>query len=122
MSGNEIMGQPFMEPTGKPVCVAHIATVIELPISKLAHALGDERVKLDIIASLFRASITASATFGHLASPDNVTYWHIMALQCAMKVCVKYYDNFLSSQPIVFQSFADVYFISMICKISNEIK
>ena len=28
-----------------------------------------------------RASITASATFGHSASPDNVTCWHIMALQ-----------------------------------------
>jgi len=27
------------------------------------------------------ASITASATFGHSASPDNVTCWHIMALQ-----------------------------------------
>jgi hypothetical protein len=28
-----------------------------------------------------RASITASATFGHSASPDNVTCWHIVALQ-----------------------------------------
>jgi hypothetical protein len=28
-----------------------------------------------------RASITASATFGHSASPNNVTCWHIMALQ-----------------------------------------
>jgi hypothetical protein len=27
------------------------------------------------------ASITASATFGHSASPNNVTCWHIMALQ-----------------------------------------
>jgi hypothetical protein len=27
------------------------------------------------------ASITASATFGHSASPDTVTYWQIMALQ-----------------------------------------
>src|SRR6266567_4335188 len=27
------------------------------------------------------ASITASATFGYSASPDNVTCWHIMALQ-----------------------------------------
>src|SRR3989475_10943171 len=27
------------------------------------------------------ASITASATFGHSASPDNVTCWRIMALQ-----------------------------------------
>ena len=25
-----------------------------------------------------RASITASATFGHSASPDSVTCWHIM--------------------------------------------
>jgi NAD(P)H-dependent FMN reductase len=30
---------------------------------------------------LEKASITASATFGHSASPDNVTCWHIMALQ-----------------------------------------
>ena len=35
-----------------------------------------------IIAAVLRAaSITASATFGHSASPDNVTCWHIMALQ-----------------------------------------
>jgi hypothetical protein len=27
------------------------------------------------------ASIMASATFGHSASPDNVTCWHIMVLQ-----------------------------------------
>jgi hypothetical protein len=26
-----------------------------------------------------RASITASATFGHSASPDNVTGWHIIS-------------------------------------------
>src|SRR6266851_3315222 len=48
------------------------------------------------------ASITASATFGHSASPDNVTCWHIMALQLAVKVCVKYFDNFSSPQPIAF--------------------
>ena len=29
----------------------------------------------------FGASITASATFGHSASPNNITCWHIMALQ-----------------------------------------
>src|SRR5882724_1960261 len=33
------------------------------------------------LEDLFRASITASATFGYSASPDNVTCWHIMALQ-----------------------------------------
>jgi hypothetical protein len=27
------------------------------------------------------ASITASATFGHSASPDNVTCWYIITLQ-----------------------------------------
>jgi len=27
------------------------------------------------------ASITASATFGHSAEPDNVTCWHIISLQ-----------------------------------------
>ena len=30
---------------------------------------------------LLVASITASATFGHSASPDNVTCWHIMVWQ-----------------------------------------
>jgi hypothetical protein len=30
---------------------------------------------------IWQASITASATFGHSASPGNVTCWHIMALQ-----------------------------------------
>src|SRR5215831_11400143 len=29
----------------------------------------------------FPASITAPATFGYSASPDNVTCWHIMVLQ-----------------------------------------
>src|SRR6266568_1007015 len=51
------------------------------------------------------ASITASDNFGHSASPDNVTCCHIMALQCAVKICVKYFDNFSSPQPIAFQSF-----------------
>ena len=37
------------------------------------------------------ASITASATFGHSASPDDGTCWHIMALQGAMQVYVKYF-------------------------------
>src|SRR5438552_1131491 len=41
-----------------------------------------------------RASITASATFGHSASPANVTRWHIMARQGAIQVYVKYLDNF----------------------------
>ena len=49
------------------------------------------------------ASITASATFGHSASPDNVTGEHIMSLQWGVKVCVKHFDNFLSMQPILFQ-------------------
>ena len=33
------------------------------------------------IVMVLAASITASATFGHSASPDNVTCWHIVALQ-----------------------------------------
>src|SRR5262245_22082381 len=49
------------------------------------------------------ASITASATFGHSASPDNVTGEPIMALQWAVKVCVKHFNNFSSLQPIVIQ-------------------
>ena len=36
------------------------------------------RTHFDMVLS---ASIRASATFGHSASPDNVTDWHIMALQ-----------------------------------------
>jgi hypothetical protein len=35
----------------------------------------------DVIPVKYTASSTASATFGHSASPDTVTYWHIMALQ-----------------------------------------
>jgi hypothetical protein len=38
-------------------------------------------IRTPIICTPEEASITASATFGHSASPDNVTYWHIMALQ-----------------------------------------
>ena len=34
-----------------------------------------------IALNLLRASITVSATFGHSASPDNVTCGHSMALQ-----------------------------------------
>jgi hypothetical protein len=55
------------------------------------------------------ASIMASATFGHSALPDHITYWHIMTLQCAMQVCVKYFDNFSPPQPIAFQSFTNVF-------------
>jgi hypothetical protein len=50
------------------------------------------------------ASITASATFGHSASPCNVTCWYIMALPCALKIYVKYSDNFLPPELIAFQS------------------
>ena|SRR5438132_992847 len=49
-----------------------------------------------------RASITASATFGHSASPDNVTWWHIMARQGAMQVYVKYLDNFCHHNSLYF--------------------
>jgi len=38
-------------------------------------------LRYPISQKLSEASITASATFGHSASPDNVTCWHIMALQ-----------------------------------------
>jgi len=36
---------------------------------------------LVILHIQYQASITASATFGHSASPDNVTWWHTMVLQ-----------------------------------------
>src|SRR4051812_13085927 len=38
--------------------------------------MGDARTAPRMVKKL--ASITGSATFGHSASPDNVTYWHIM--------------------------------------------
>jgi hypothetical protein len=56
-----------------------------------------------------RASITASATFGHAASPYNVTCWYIMVLPCALKIYVKYSDNFLSPELIAFQSLTNVF-------------
>jgi hypothetical protein len=55
------------------------------------------------------ASITASATFGHSASPDNVACWYIMALPCALKIYVKYFYNFLSPEPVAFQSLTKVF-------------
>jgi len=58
---------------------------------------GDEAEFMD-----FLASITASATFGHSASPDNVTWWHIMARQGAMQVYVKYLDNFCHHNSLYF--------------------
>ena len=48
------------------------------------------------------ASITASATFGHSASPDNVAWWHIMARQGAMQVYVKYLDNLCHHNSLYF--------------------
>jgi hypothetical protein len=53
-----------------------------------------------VVQSDVLASITASATFGHSASPDNGTCWHIMALQGAMQVYVKYFDNFFHHNPL----------------------
>jgi putative transposase len=47
-----------------------------------------------------QASITVSATFGHSASPDNGTCLHIMALQGAMQVYVKYFGNFCHHNPL----------------------
>src|SRR5215471_7291496 len=53
-----------------------------------------------ICAVKISASITASATFGHSASPDNVTCWHTMVLQWAMKVCVKYFSRLCHRNPM----------------------
>jgi len=63
----------------------------------LSYALSADIVNTFIC---HRASITASATFGHSASPDNGTCWHIMALQGAMQVYVKYFDNFCHHNPL----------------------
>ena len=57
----------------------------------------------------YLASITASATFGHSASPYSVTCWYIMAFPCALKIYVKYSDNFLSPELIAFQSLTNVF-------------
>jgi hypothetical protein len=69
-----------------------------------------------------QASIMASATFGHSASSDNVTCWYIMVLPCALQIYVKYFDNFLPPEPIAFQPFTNVFFISMTYKKNNKIK
>src|SRR5262245_40209615 len=61
------------------------------------------------------ASITASATFGHSASPDNVTGWHSISLPRDMKVCVKYFDNFCHCNPLNL-SHLQTHFISISCK------
>ena len=55
----------------------------------------------DLVIGLL-ASITVSATFGHSASPDNVTCWHIVARQGAMQVSVKYFDNCCHHNPLYF--------------------
>jgi antitoxin ParD1/3/4 len=45
---------------------------------KRLRAEAAKRIPLNIAST---ASITASATFGHSAAPDNVTCWHIMVWQ-----------------------------------------
>ena len=67
-----------------------------------------------------RASITASATFGHSASPDNVTGEPIMALQWAVKVCVKHFDNFSSLQPIVFQELTKAFLFQWLTRKASK--
>ena len=48
----------------------------------LQQALDDLGLPENLVAEIEgRASITASATFGLSASPDNVTCWHIISLQ-----------------------------------------
>jgi hypothetical protein len=56
--------------------------VYENPAAILAYLLGFDAFR-ELLSEEYDylASITASATFGHSASPDNVTCWHIMALQ-----------------------------------------
>ena len=57
-------------------------TVNEHTVSHGAVSFSPHPLSRAVTASFpSRASITASATFGHSASPDTVTYWHIMALQ-----------------------------------------
>jgi hypothetical protein len=67
------------------------------------------------------ASITASATFGHSASPANVTCWHILALPCAMRIGVKYVDNFCHRKLLYFNHL-ETHFISITYKKYNKIK
>jgi uncharacterized membrane protein YcjF (UPF0283 family) len=50
------------------------------PLADKAKAVM-EQVKQDPHSVENMASITASATFGHSASPDNVTCWYIITLQ-----------------------------------------
>src|SRR5712664_3788784 len=86
--------------------VVTVLTRCGLPLPP--YFIADEKHSRCLTAKVYLpASITASATFGHSASPDNVTCWHIMALQGAIKVYVKYFDNFSSPQPIAFQSFTN---------------
>ena len=75
-------------------------------VRHLQHWLTGRGLRLQVVDL---ASIMGSATFGLSASPDNVTCWHIMVLQCVRKVYVKFFDNFSSPQPIAFQSFANAF-------------
>ena len=76
---------------------------------------------LVILHIQYQASITASATFGHSASPDNVTWWHTMVLQWAMKICVKYFDRLCHRNPL-YSNYLQTHFISMTCKRGRKIK
>ena len=79
--------------------IAHVnSSVKRCRIVKDRLRLWKEGVR-DLVMELW-ASITASATFGHSASPDNGTWWHIMALQGAMQVYVKYFGNFWHHNPL----------------------
>src|SRR5262249_27049421 len=62
-----------------------------------------------------RASITAPATFGRSAPPDNVAGWHIMTLQEAMKVCVKHFDNFiLTATRCISKPYRNAFYFNML--------
>ena len=53
-------------------------------------------------SNIFSTQIFQELLFGHSASPDNVTWWHIMARQGAMQVYVKYLDNFCHHNSLYF--------------------
>jgi len=54
-------------------------------------------------------------------TPDNVTYWHIIASQGDMKVCVKYFDNLYHRNPLN-SHYLQTHFISTPYKKSKKIK
>jgi len=64
-----------------PGIIIEEGQLIQLPSGRLVKDFFQAVAMPETMGVMAGASITASATFGHSASPDNVTCWHIMALQ-----------------------------------------